>query len=163
MKLGSIFSDGAVLQSGQPIRLWGETSPCVLVQAEIAGKTAYAKSSSSGDFMLHLPPLEAGGPFDLTVSVPELEGEILTLHDILVGEVWLCSGQSNMTYCLGRNWAVQGPPEGTASVASQQGNEYLDTICPANEIRFITVPMQVTGCREKYFLWWRWYPLYLLG
>ena len=151
MKLSSLFSDGAVLQQKQPIRVWGETRPRTMVQAEIAGKTAYARSSGSGEFLLHLPPLGAGGPFDLTVSVPEQPKETVVVHDVLIGEVWLCSGQSNMQYCLGSDWAVEPPPEGMEAVSRQQEREYLETICPAPEIRFITVPREANGCREKYF------------
>lgn len=151
MKLSSLFSDGAVLQQKQPIRVWGETRPRVMVLAEIAGKTAYARSSGSGDFLLHLPPLGAGGPFDLTIYVPEQPKETVVVHDVLIGEVWLCSGQSNMQYCLGSDWATEPPPAGMEAVSRQQEREYLETICPAPEIRFITVPREANGCREKYF------------
>ena len=149
MKLGSVISNGAVLQRQQPIRVWGETLPTVLVQAELAGKTAYAKSSGNGEFLLHLPPMEAGGPFELTVSVPEIAGETLTLHDILIGEVWLCSGQSNMCYRLNSGCETQPPEE--EPLCRKQEREFLDTVCPNNGIRFITIPMEVTGCRERYF------------
>ncbi|MBO4513298.1 MAG: hypothetical protein J5746_11080, partial [Victivallales bacterium] len=149
MKLGSVISNGAVLQRQQPIRVWGETLPTVLVQAELAGKTAYAKSSGNGEFLLHLPPMEAGGPFELTVSVPEIAGETLTLHDILIGEVWLCSGQSNMSYRLNSGCETQPPEE--EPLCRKQEREFLDTVCPNNGIRFITIPMEVTGCRERYF------------
>ena len=61
MKLGTLFSDGAVLQQGRINPLWGETLPGLLIEAAIAGKTAYAKASNDGHFMIHLPPLPAGG------------------------------------------------------------------------------------------------------
>ena len=58
MKRGSLFSDEAVLQRNLPITMWGETLPNMLVHAEIGGHEGYAKSSDSGDFLLHLPPME---------------------------------------------------------------------------------------------------------
>ena len=87
IKLASLFTDGVVLQQQQPIRVWGECAPRTLVKAEISGKSAYAKSSGDGSFMLQLPPLNAGGPFELTVSLPDIPGETVTLHDVLTGEV----------------------------------------------------------------------------
>ena len=72
IKLASLFTDGVVLQQQQPIRVWGECAPRTLVKAEISGKSAYAKSSGDGSFMLQLPPLNAGGPFELTVSLPDI-------------------------------------------------------------------------------------------
>ena len=149
IRLGSLFSDGAVLQREQVIRIWGETFPNVLVQAEIAGNAAYAKSSGDGSFMLHIAPMDAGGPYRLTVSVPE-KGEATTLNDIMIGEVWLCSGQSNMDYRLGSRWASHPCPDESKRVGTIQLNEYLDTVCPENNIRFIVIPNVVTGCREKY-------------
>ena len=63
MKLGSLFSDGAVLQRNQPISVWGETLPDVLIKAEMAGREGFAKSSASGEFQLQLPPSAGHGPY----------------------------------------------------------------------------------------------------
>ena len=150
MKLGSIFSDGVVLQRNQPIRIWGESKPNSLIKAEIAGITGYAKTSGSGDFLLILPPMECGGPFELTVSVDNDNQESVTVSNVLIGEVWLCSGQSNMEYTLGSRWATSEIPEDVEPVSVQQTKEFIRSVCPADDIRFITIPMQVTGCSEKY-------------
>ena len=152
IKLGSLFSDGAVLQRNKPITVWGETVPDRLVRAEIAGQEGYARSSGSGEFLLTLPPLEAGGPFDLTVSVSGVPEGSVVIRDVMLGEVWLCSGQSNMAYCLGSSWAPYPPEDSSEQLCRKQEKEFLDTVCPSSaEIRFITVPKKVTGCREKYF------------
>ena len=151
MKLGSIFSNGVVLQRNQPIRVWGESKPNSFIKAEIAGVSGYAKTSGSGDFLLILPPLEHGGPFDLTVSLEEDTQESVTVSNVLIGEVWLCSGQSNMQYMLGSRWAASETPENVEPVGVQQEKEFIKSVCPADDIRFITIPMQVTGCSEKYF------------
>ena len=151
MKLGSLFSDGAVLQRDRDIRIWGETLPNVLVKAVLAGEEGYAKSSDRGEFLLTLPPLAAGGPFDLTVFLPDDPAETVVIHDVLIGDVWLCSGQSNMEYLLSSNCAVNPPAPGETPLSRRQEQEFLDTVCPAEHFRFITVPMRVTGCCEKHF------------
>ena len=151
MKLGSLFSDGVVLQQKQTIRVWGTTLPGLLIEAVIANKKAYTKSSSCGDFLLQIPAMDAGGPFELTVTAVDNPEESVTVKDVMLGEVWLCSGQSNMQYTLGSNWATGEPPEGTEAVNKQQEREFIQSFCPTDNIRFITVPMKVTGCTEKYF------------
>ncbi len=96
MKLSPLFSDGAVFQRNENIPIWGSTDPSVVVKAEFAGKTAYALSAKDGTFRLHLPPVEAGGPYELTVS--DRNGGSVRISNVLVGEVWLASGQSNMEF-----------------------------------------------------------------
>lgn len=101
MKLGSLFSDGVVLQQNQTIRVWGTTLPGLLIEAVIADKKTYAKSSSSGEFLLQIPAMKAGGPFELMVSAVDYPEESVAVKNVMLGEVWLCSGQSNMQYTLG--------------------------------------------------------------
>ena len=151
MKLASIFTDGAVLQRNKPISIWGETVPGVLVRAELAGQEGYAKSSRGGGFLVQLPPLEAGGPFELKICVMEKPEESVTLKDVFVGDVWLCSGQSNMQYTLGARWAKDVPEDGSEPVNVRQEKDFLDSITKPETFRFITVPMVATGCREPYF------------
>ena len=151
MRLGTLFSDGAVLQQGRINPLWGETLPGLLIEAHIAGKTAYAKASNDGHFMIHLPPLPAGGPYELQVSAVENQAERITVKDVLVGEVWLCSGQSNMQYNLGADWAPDKENRVNTPLSRQQEKELLETVRDPDKFRFITVPMKVTGCREQYF------------
>lgn len=151
MKLGSLFSDGVVLQQNQTIRVWGTTLPGLLIEAVIADKKTYAKSSSSGEFLLQIPAMKAGGPFELMVSAVDYPEESVAVKNVMLGEVWLCSGQSNMQYTLSSNWATAEPPENKEAVNKQQEREFIQSFCPTNDIRFITVPMKVTGCTEKYF------------
>ena len=152
MRLGTLFSDGAVLQQGKVLRIWGETLPGLLIIAEIAGQQGCARASADGNFMLNLPPLQAGGPYELKVFSPENEAETITVKDVLIGEVWLCSGQSNMQYHLGADWAsCKDPSEKKLSVNRSQEKEFIENCCDGKKFRFITVPMKVTGCQEKYF------------
>jgi len=94
--LSPLFSDNLVLQRGKPGVFWGKASPGELVTVSIAGKVATATADASGRWKasLELPP--AGGPYEVQVGGPQG----LVLRNVLVGEVWLCSGQSNMAFEL---------------------------------------------------------------
>lgn len=99
-ELPLVFSDGMVLQRGKPIPLWGRSAPGAKVRVQFAGKTAQATADAHGDWRVSLPAHAAGGPFELTVD----DGaRPVTLHDVLVGEVWLASGQSNMEFTLAQS------------------------------------------------------------
>ena len=101
MKLGKLFSDGAVIQRRQFVPVWGETTPDSVVKATLAGVSAFGASSASGDFLFRLPPIEqAGGPHTLVVENLS-NGDKVEVRDILIGEVWLASGQSNMEFTTG--------------------------------------------------------------
>ncbi|HSI87224.1 MAG: sialate O-acetylesterase [Candidatus Methylacidiphilales bacterium] len=95
LTLASPFQDNAVLQRDQMLPVWGWTSPVTIVRATLAGNVACAVSNAIGEFILRLPALPAGGPHTLSVTVPET-GEEVEAGNILIGEVWLASGQSNM-------------------------------------------------------------------
>ncbi len=95
MKLNPLFSDHAVLQRGMFVPVWGTTKPGLRIRANIAGVTASTISNSSGYFILRLPPMPAGGPHTLKVTAGG-KGESVTVKDVMIGEVWVCSGQSNM-------------------------------------------------------------------
>ncbi len=103
LTLASLFSDGAVLQRRKTIPVWGWTAPGHVVRAELAGHRAFTRASRSGSFLLRLPAMEAGGPHELVVADVD-SGETATVRDVLVGEVWIASGQSNMEYPLHGHW-----------------------------------------------------------
>jgi len=92
--LPDILADHMVVQRNKEIPVWGTAAPNVEITAELSGKSATAKADADGKWSLKLPALPAGGPYDLKVSG---DGEV-TLHDVLVGDVWLSSGQSNLTF-----------------------------------------------------------------
>lgn len=100
MKLNALFSDHAVLQRNLPIPVWGWTKPLVRVRATLAGHVAETAAGPGGAFLLRLPPLPAGGPHRLTVETPD-PLERVDVDDLLIGEVWICSGQSNMEFTTG--------------------------------------------------------------
>ncbi len=99
LQLASPFQDHAVLQRDQPIPVWGWTTPRTRVCVTLAGNQAICFSNPRGDFSVRLPALPAGGPHSLKVELTAT-GESLVINDLLVGEVWLASGQSNMNWTL---------------------------------------------------------------
>lgn len=89
VKLPRLISNGMVLQRDVPLKIWGWADPSEKVKVEFLGKTYRAKADKRGNWKIELPAIAAGGPYTMTVN--ELE-----VKDILMGDVWLCSGQSNM-------------------------------------------------------------------
>ncbi len=144
MILNSLFQDGVVLQRNVDIPVWGESAPNSRIRAELAGKTAFTKTSSVGEFLLRLPSLEAGGPYDLTVSDQDT-GETVVVKDVLVGEVWLASGQSNMEYLLKTNVAYNK----NDLVGRQQEAEFCKTVSEPEKFRFFNVERIASGTMEK--------------
>ncbi len=92
--LHEIFQDHAVLQRDQPIKVWGESRAGDRVNVSIDGKTIDARADASGHWHALLPAMRAGGPYALSARAQS--GASQTIGDILVGDVFLCSGQSNM-------------------------------------------------------------------
>ena len=87
-----MFTDHAVLQRDMPVPVWGSADPGEEVTVTIAGQTHKTKADDKGKWRVTLEPLKVGEPLTLVV-----EGKNrVERNDILVGEVWLCSGQSNM-------------------------------------------------------------------
>ncbi|MHA6718847.1 sialate O-acetylesterase [Sphingomonas sp. RS6] len=92
-RLDGVFGDHAVLQRGQPITLSGNAQPGEPVMISLAGHSVSVTADRDGRFAAALPALPAGGPFTLTLAAPS---GATVLSDILIGDVFLCSGQSNM-------------------------------------------------------------------
>ena len=93
--LHEIFQDHAVLQRDRPIPVWGESSAGDRVSVSIDAKTVEARADAAGHWRALLPAMRAGGPYVLTVH-SAIRREARVISDILVGDVFLCSGQSNM-------------------------------------------------------------------
>ncbi len=96
--LPSVFADHMVLQRDMPIPIWGTAVAGKEVKATLAGKSASATADENGRWRIDFPALTTGGPFTLEVS----SGATLGFKDVMVGEVWLCSGQSNMDFSLAK-------------------------------------------------------------
>ena len=95
VKPHALFSDGVVLQQGMPVPVWGTASDGEKVTVTCQGQTV-STTAADGRWRVRLQPLRAGGPFTMTIA-----GENkVEVRDVLVGEVWVCSGQSNMQWPL---------------------------------------------------------------
>jgi sialate O-acetylesterase len=94
--LNPVFQDHAVLQRDQPIRLWGTAMPGASIKVSLGSASANTTAGAIGQWRVELPALTAGGPY--TVTVTSSSGGAQTLADVLVGDVYLCSGQSNMAF-----------------------------------------------------------------
>ncbi|MEM8736881.1 MAG: sialate O-acetylesterase [Planctomycetota bacterium] len=97
LRLGAPFSDHMVIQAEAPIRVWGWDDPDTEVTVTLAGFTSQATAGADGRWQVELPELVEVGPYEMVV---EGSGTV-RLEDVVAGEVWWCSGQSNMV------WPVQ--------------------------------------------------------
>ncbi len=91
-----LFTDDAVLQRGKEIVVWGTADPGGTVEVELGEAEVQGEVDAQGKWRVTLPAMDAGGPYEL-----EIEGaEEIKLENIMVGDVWLASGQSNMEWAL---------------------------------------------------------------
>ncbi|WP_300543156.1 sialate O-acetylesterase [Maricaulis sp.] len=113
--LGSVFSDHMVVQRGAPVRIWGEAGPGETVDVFFDGARRTAQAGPDGAWSVSFPAREAGGPYDIAVETGG--GAMAELSGVLVGDVWLCSGQSNMEYpvyrALNPDREIAGPHSDT--------------------------------------------------
>src|SRR5437667_4147781 len=98
VKLPAVLSDRMVLQQGSPVRIWGWADPGEAVTVSFLGQKPSATAGADGKWKVYLKPLAAGGPYKMAVSGQNT----IELKDILVGEVWIGSGQSNMGVTVAR-------------------------------------------------------------
>ncbi len=96
VRLPAIIGDNMVLQQGVKVRIWGNARPGERVIVTVKDKSASTVADPQGHWQVWLDPLKAGGPLELTVK----GDNVLTIKNVLAGEVWLCSGQSNMEWPL---------------------------------------------------------------
>lgn len=107
--LSPLFSDHMVLQREQPVPVWGWASPGEEVIVGFAGLKKTGRADASGKWMVRLDPMPASAESrDLTVEAGPGHDKVI-LHDVLVGDVWLCTGQSNMGFTL--SGALNGSQE----------------------------------------------------
>lgn len=94
-QLGSLFSNGMVLQRERPIPVWGTASPGTKVAVSMKGKKVSSRADVDGQWRVELPALKEKGPYTIEISSGNYKKE---LKDVLVGDVWIGSGQSNMEW-----------------------------------------------------------------
>ena len=103
-----IFGDHMVLQRGKPNAVWGWSEPGDTVRVEVAGRSASATAGADGRWLARVTPPPAGGPYVVRIA----GRQSVELQDVLVGDVWLCAGQSNMQFGLAQ---ANGGKEAIAS------------------------------------------------
>lgn len=123
----SIFSDNMVLQQNTQVAVWGwsDSGRKVTISPSWKSKKTVAVPDKDGKWSVRIQTPSAGGPYEVVIS----DGEKITLHNVLVGEVWFCSGQSNMEMPM-RGFRNQ-PVEGAA--------EIIMSAKPERQIRMCTV------------------------
>lgn len=121
--LSPIFSDHMVVQRGRPNTFWGWANAGETVRVSLGDQTVVTTTDADGCWQVQLTPVYPGGPYTLTVEATTR----VEIHDIIPGDVWLCSGQSNMEFPLSR--ALDGDAEVAAADHPQ--------------IRFFKVPQRV--------------------
>ncbi|HEY8971370.1 MAG TPA: sialate O-acetylesterase [Puia sp.] len=127
VRLPRLFGDNMVLQRDKPIAVWGWAAPGEKVTVHFNGQTQTVRTDKQGQWSLRLAPMSAGGPYQMTVNGGKSEK---TFNNVMIGEVWICSGQSNM----------EMPIAGWGKI-----NNYQQEIADANfdAIRQIKVPNTV--------------------
>ncbi len=95
IKVASVLGDNMVLQRNTEVKIWGKAKPGekLTIKADWNAGQANATANEKGDWLVKLKTTNAGGPYTISISTPK---EKVQLKNILLGEVWLCSGQSNM-------------------------------------------------------------------
>ncbi len=121
-----IFSSNMVLQKGIENSVWGWANPGEAISLSINGKTIKIKATKEGKWLTKLPAMDYGGPYTLTIKGKNT----IEMTNVMVGEVWICSGQSNM------QWSVV------------DSNNAKEEIASANNpnIRLFTVPRNIEQC-----------------
>ena len=100
LQMGELYTNHMVLQRNKPLTIRGTANAGEKIRVSIAGKKATTKTEDNGEWAVTLKPLKAGGPYTLTIQSPTKK---ITYEDVLIGEVWLCSGQSNMEFRLNQS------------------------------------------------------------
>ncbi|MGV3762290.1 GDSL-type esterase/lipase family protein [Parapedobacter sp.] len=126
LQLPPIFANHMVIQRNKPIRIYGTADAAETVEVEFAGHVQVVQTDTDGQWAVIFDPMEAGGPHRLTIRDAH---QSIALHDILIGDVWLCSGQSNMAFPL--RAATGG--DSLAAITSAHGQLRLARFQPLKE------------------------------
>jgi sialate O-acetylesterase len=108
-----LWRDHAVVQRDRPITIAGRANAGDQVTATLNGQSAAVVSDATGHWTLSLPAMSAGGPYSLDVK--SSSGALQTISDILIGDVWLCSGQSNMAMTVSGSLDARSEIAGSAN------------------------------------------------
>ena len=143
VQLPDIISDNMVLQQKQDVALWGTAEPNSKIDILTSwdGKKLTVSSDKSGTWKAYVKTPAAGGPYTISFD----DGDLTVVNNVLIGEVWLCSGQSNMVM----------PMKGYQSQPVENAMEYVATARPSQPIRVCTISRaaefeEKTTCRAEW-------------
>lgn len=100
IRMPILYTDGMVMQRNKPLRIQGTATPGEAVAVSIANRYKETRADASGHWQVTLKAMPAGGPYQLDITSGT---ETLSYKDVMLGEVWLCSGQSNMAFSIGES------------------------------------------------------------
>jgi sialate O-acetylesterase len=146
IELGAPFCDNAVLQREMAVPVWGWSKPGTQITVEFAGqkKTATATAGADGKWMVKLDPLKASfDPAEMVIT--ESTGKKVVLKNILVGEVWMASGQSNMQWKVGKSKC--------AKLAGEFAAETERKVAPIREFQVTSVTSQLHPIKKATGSW----------
>lgn len=130
VSLPCFFSDNMVLQRDNPVNIWGIADKKEKVTVTFNGVTQTTQADNNGKWKVELPSMNYGGPYEMTIGGKD---NTITFKNILIGDVWLCSGQSNMEFRLDEDFIAE---EAISNAANKK-------------IRLLTVPKTIKT-REQY-------------
>lgn len=129
IRLPRLVSDSMVLQRDAPLKLWGWATPGEKISIQFNGKKAAAVTGKDSTWLATLPAMKAGGPFTLNI-----EGRNkVTIREVLIGDVWFCSGQSNMVLNMERV-KEKYPADIAAANYPQIRNFFIPTLADATRL-----------------------------
>lgn len=139
LRLAGVFSNYAVLQRGVDCPIWGWAGPGEMVHVEFAGHLKTAQADSSGRWQVRLPAM-AANPAGQSLSVRSGDNRILR-EQLLIGDVWLCSGQSNMAWTMRQSARVHPPIKQRIPQAKNAQIRLLalPQVFPMRPLRMLTV------------------------
>ena len=136
LMLPSLISDGMVLQQNSDVKLWGESSPGAPVTVTASwGTKANGTTNSKGKWMVTLKTGSAGGPYEVGIQAGDTS---VTIKNVLLGEVWLCSGQSNMEMPM-QGWPPMALIRNSASEIANSGNPNIRLFTVARNVSLTPV------------------------
>ncbi|MEO8712240.1 MAG: sialate O-acetylesterase [Parafilimonas sp.] len=97
LRTANIFTSHMVLQCDKSVPVWGWADKNEKVTLKFNGQSITEKANTDGKWMIQLSSMQAGGPYDMFITAKK---DTVVLHDVMIGEVWICSGQSNMEFAL---------------------------------------------------------------
>ncbi|WP_310378829.1 sialate O-acetylesterase [Flavobacterium sp.] len=134
VRLPKLVSNGMVLQRDANIKVWGWAAPNEAISIDFINVNYQVQANSNGNWELQLPVLSAGGPYTMTLTA----SNTITISDIVIGDVWLCSGQSNMAM------AMSGVASTYPTDVSNSTNDFIRNFNVPREYEFNTPRTDLT-------------------